>query len=39
MYGEKRNVYLVLLGHPKKKNHLGDLSIVGRVILKWLLKR
>jgi len=30
--GEKRNVYSVLFGHLKKKDHLGDLSIDERVI-------
>jgi hypothetical protein len=29
---EKRNVYSVMLGHQKKKDHLGDLSIDWKVV-------
>jgi hypothetical protein len=26
------------MGKPEVKNHLEDLDVVGRIILKWLLK-
>jgi hypothetical protein len=32
--GERRGVYRVLVGKPKEKNHLEDLSIGGRIILR-----
>jgi hypothetical protein len=28
------NAYTILVGKPKRKNHLGDLDIDGRIILK-----
>ena len=34
--GERRGVYRVLVGKPEGKNHLGDPSIDGRIILRWI---
>ena len=36
--GERRNGYTVLVGKPYGKKTLEDLCLVGRVILKWMLK-
>jgi hypothetical protein len=33
-YGEKRNACRVWLGNTKERNHLVDLSVEGRIILK-----
>jgi hypothetical protein len=38
-YGEKRNVYRVLIGKPDENNHLKDLCVDGRIILKSILKK
>jgi hypothetical protein len=35
---QKRNAYRVLLGKPEASNHLKDLVIDGRIILKWISK-
>jgi len=32
--GERRSAYRVLVGKPEGKNHLEDLGIDGRIILK-----
>jgi hypothetical protein len=37
--GEWRGVYRVLVGRPEGKRPLGDLSIGGRIILRWTLER
>ena len=34
--GERRGVYRILVGKPEGKNHLGDPSIDGRIILRWI---
>jgi len=36
--GERRNACTVLVGKPYGKMTLEDLGLVGRVILKWMLK-
>jgi len=33
--GERRNMYRALVGEPEEKNHLVELGVIGRVILKW----
>jgi len=38
-YGEKRGVYRVLVGKPKENNHLEDLSVDGRIILRWIFRK
>jgi len=36
--GERRGVYRVLVGKPEGRNHLDDLVIGGRIILKWIFR-
>jgi hypothetical protein len=35
--GAKRNAYPILMRDLKGRDHLGDLSVDGRIILKWIL--
>ena len=35
--GEMGNIYRVLVGKPRGKNHLLDLCIEGLIVLKWAL--
>jgi hypothetical protein len=35
--GEMRNTYKIIVGKSERKNHLDDLSIDGKVILKWIM--
>jgi len=37
--GERRGVYRVFVGKPEGKNHWGDPSVDGRVILRWILRK
>jgi hypothetical protein len=37
--GERRNVYRVLVGRPKGKDHLEDQGVDGRMESKWTLGR
>jgi hypothetical protein len=34
---ESKDAYTVLVGRPEKRDHLEDLGVEGRVILKWIL--
>jgi hypothetical protein len=36
--GDRRGAYRVLVGKPEGRNHLKDLGIDGRIILKWDLR-
>jgi hypothetical protein len=36
--GEKRGAYRVFVGKPEGKNHLGDLGVNMRIILRWKFK-
>jgi len=36
---DRRDAYGVLVGRPEGKNHLVDLSVDGRVILKYTFKK
>jgi hypothetical protein len=33
------NTYNALIGEPKGKRSLGEPGVVGRIILKWILKK
>jgi len=37
--GEERGVYRVFLGKPEGRNHWGDLSVDGWIILGWISRR
>jgi hypothetical protein len=37
--GEGRGVYRVLVGNPRKRNHWGDLSVDGKIILRQIFRR
>jgi hypothetical protein len=37
--GEERGVYRVLVGKPEGKRPLGDPSVDGRIILKWIFRK
>jgi hypothetical protein len=37
--GERRGAYRVSVGKPKRKNHLEDLDVDGRIILKFIFKK
>jgi len=36
---ERRGVYRVLVEKPEGKNHLGDPSVDGRIILRWIFRK
>jgi hypothetical protein len=38
-HGETRNAHKILVGKSEGRSQLGDLSIKGRMLLKWILKR
>jgi hypothetical protein len=37
--GEKRGVYRILVGKPEGKNRLGDPSVDGRTLLRWIFRK
>jgi len=37
--GDRQGAYRVLVGDLREKDHLEDLGIGGRVILKWIFKK
>jgi len=37
--GAERGVYRALVGKPEGKNHWGDLSVDGWIILGWISRR
>ena len=36
---ERRSAYRVLVGNLREKEHLEDVGIDGKIILKWILKK
>jgi hypothetical protein len=36
---EDRDVYRVLVGKPEGKNHLKELGVDGRLILRWIFRK
>jgi hypothetical protein len=36
--GERRGVYSILEGKPKRKNELVDPDVDGRIILRWIFR-
>jgi len=36
---ENRGVYRVLVGKPEGKNHLKELGVDGRLILRWIFRK
>jgi len=37
--GEKRGVYRVLMGNLRKRHHLEDQGVDGRIILRWIFRK
>jgi hypothetical protein len=36
---ERRGVYKVLVGKPEGRNHLEDLGVDGRILLRWIFRK
>ena len=37
--GNRKAAYRVLVGNLRKRDHLEDLGLHGRIILKWIFKK
>ena len=37
--GEGRGVYTVMVGNLRKRDHLGDPGVDGRIILRWIFRK
>ena len=37
--GDRRGAYRVLVGKPREGDHLKDLDVDGRIILKWIFNK
>ena len=38
-YGERRGIYRVSVGKTEGKDHLGDRSVDGKIILRWIFRK
>jgi hypothetical protein len=38
-YGDRTGAYMVWWGNLRKRDHLEDQGLDGRIILKWILKK
>jgi len=38
-YGCKRGIFRILVGNLRERGHLGDPSVVGMIILRWIFKK
>jgi hypothetical protein len=37
--GERRGVFMVLVGKPEERDHLENPGIDGRIILRWIFRK
>jgi hypothetical protein len=37
--GERKGVYMVLVGKPEGKRPIGDPGVDGRIILRWIFRK
>jgi hypothetical protein len=37
--GERRGIYRILVGKPEEQEHLGELGVDGRLILRWIFRK
>jgi hypothetical protein len=38
-HGEKKNAYTILVRKPEGRDYLEDISIDGKIIFKWIVKK
>jgi len=38
-YGRQERSTKILVGRPEERDHLGDLNVYGRILLKWIFKK
>jgi len=38
LMGERRGLYRLLMGKPEERDHFGDPSVDGRIILRWIFR-
>ena len=37
--GERRDIYRILVGNLRERDHLGDPGVDGRIILRWIFRK